>query len=109
MAVEVAAAATMAEAFEAEAEEATAESGPAELLPLLAEISLADASFDTGRPVPESTLGGETTCIICFTNPKSHVAVPCGHLCACGPCSDRMSACPYCREPVTLWVLTRPV
>ena len=42
-------------------------------------VSLANASFDTGRAeVPESTLGGETTCIICFTNPKSHV-VPCGH------------------------------
>jgi len=33
----------------------------------LASISLADANFDTGRPtVPESTLGGETTCSVCF-------------------------------------------
>ncbi|EOD19106.1 hypothetical protein EMIHUDRAFT_243276 [Emiliania huxleyi CCMP1516] len=40
-------------------------------------------SFDTGRP-PESTMGGETTCIICFTDPKSHIATPCGHVCACG-------------------------
>ncbi|EOD34430.1 hypothetical protein EMIHUDRAFT_228601 [Emiliania huxleyi CCMP1516] len=37
------------------------------------------ASFDTGRP-PESTMGGETTCIICFTDPKSHIATPCGHV-----------------------------
>ena len=69
--------------------------------PPTATVSLADARFDTGRPaVPESTLGGETTCIICFARPKSHAAMPCGHQCACGPCSERMPACPYCREPV---------
>jgi len=40
------------------------------------------------RPAaPESTTGGETPCIICFERPKSHLAVPCSHLCVCGPCS----------------------
>ena len=34
---------------------------------------------------PESTIGAETTCIVCMANPKSHIAAPCGHLCACGP------------------------
>ena len=73
--------------------------------PPTATVSLADARFDTGRPaVPESTLGGETTCIICFARPKSHAAMPCGHQCACCPCSERMPACPYCREPVLLWI-----
>eukprot|EP00966_Prymnesium_polylepis_P214963 4978700-Prymnesium_polylepis.1 len=73
----------------------------------LAVISLANAGFDTGRP--ESTIGGETTCIVCFSNPKSHAAVPCGHQCACGPCSEQMQACPYCREPVMMWMLMRVV
>jgi hypothetical protein len=51
-------------------------------------MSLAAAQFDTGRrAVPESTIGGQTTCIVCFVNPKSHAAVPCGHKCACGDCS----------------------
>ena len=73
-----------------------------------AAVSLADAGFDTGRPpVPESTLGGETTCIVCFSNPKSHVAGPCGHLCACGPCSARMESCPICRAPVLMWMQLR--
>ena len=58
---------------------------------------------------PESTIGGETTCIVCFVNPKSHIAVPCGHVCACGSCSARMELCPYCREPVAMWVQTRVV
>ena len=51
--------------------------------PSLPVMSLASAQFDTGRrAVPESTIGGQTTCIICFVNPKSHAAVPCGHHCA---------------------------
>ena len=75
-----------------------------------ATVSLADASFDTGRPaVPESSMGGDTTCIVCFTRPKSHLAFPCGHQCACGPCSERMQQCPYCRTPVRQWLEVRVV
>ncbi|EOD32323.1 hypothetical protein EMIHUDRAFT_231082 [Emiliania huxleyi CCMP1516] len=75
-----------------------------------AAVSLADAGLDTGRPAaPESTMGGETTCIVCFARVKSHAAVPCGHLCACGPCSELMRECPYCREPVMMWMVPRPV
>jgi hypothetical protein len=67
-------------------------------------MSLAAAQFDTGRPlVPESTIGGQTTCIICFVNPKSHAAVPCGHQCACGECAAQMNECPVCRNPVREW------
>ena len=71
-------------------------------------MSLATAHFDTGRPdVPESTIGGQTTCIVCFSNPKSHVAVPCGHQCACSNCSAKMKECPVCRTPVATWVHVR--
>ena len=56
-----------------------------------------------------ATMGGETTCIVCFARVKSHAAVPCGHLCACGPCSELMRECPYCREPVMMWMVPRPV
>ena len=71
-------------------------------------MSLADAQFSTGRPeAPESTIGGQSTCIVCFTNPKSHVAVPCGHQCACGNCSALMQECPVCRTPVQTWVHVR--
>jgi len=54
-------------------------------------------------------MGGETSCIICFERPKSHLAVPCSHLCVCGPCSELMRECPYCREPVMMWLAPRPV
>ena len=76
--------------------------------PPAAVTSLADAQFNTGRPeVPESTIGGQTTCIVCFSNPKSHVAVPCGHQCACGDCSALMKECPVCRIPTLMWMHVR--
>ena len=73
-------------------------------------MTLADVGDITGRNnVPESSLGGETTCIVCFVNPKTHLAAPCGHQCACGPCAKLMQTCPYCRAPVQLWVQQRMV
>ena len=78
--------------------------------PPVAVTSLSDAQFNTGRPeAPESTIGGQTTCIICFVNPKSHAAVPCGHWCACGDCSAQMKECPICRGPVQMWMHVRVV
>ena len=55
------------------------------------------------RP-PESSMGGESTCIACFTRSKSHAAVPCGHMCACKQCSSKMSTCPLCRAEVVMWL-----
>ena len=73
-------------------------------------MTLADVGDITGRNnVPESSLGGETTCIVCFVNPKTHLAAPCGHQCACGPCAKLMQTCPYCCTPVQLWVRHRMV
>ena len=71
-------------------------------------VSLADAHFNTGRlEAPESTIGGQTTCIICFVNPKSHAAVPCGHQSACGDCSAKMTECPVCRKTALMWMHVR--
>ena len=76
--------------------------------PPTAVTSLADAQFSTGRPEPpESTIGGQSTCIICFTNPKTHLAAPCGHQCACADCSAQMHECPVCRTPVQMWMQVR--
>ena len=76
--------------------------------PTPAVVSLADAHFEARRPdAPESTVGGETTCIICFSDLKSHLAYPCGHRCACAGCAAQMTQCPVCREPVVTWVHVR--
>ena len=79
-------------------------------------VSLAQANLaglSSQEDAPESTIGGQTTCVVCFTNPKTHIAVPCGHQCACGPCSVKIQGdnglCPYCREPVQMWMFARVV
>ena len=73
-------------------------------------VQLEDAGDVTGRvDVAESSLGGETTCIVCFDATKSHMAFPCWHTCACGPCSKKMDACPYCRTHVEMWGVPRHV
>ena len=72
-------------------------------LPVVALAAASAAQFDTGRP-PESSIGGQTTCIICMVNPKSHAAVPCGHQTTCAVCSAQCAECPICRAPITLWL-----
>ncbi|KOO21430.1 serine threonine-protein phosphatase 6 regulatory ankyrin repeat subunit c-like protein [Chrysochromulina tobinii] len=75
-------------------------------------LTLADVGNITGRvhdEAPESTLGGQTTCIVCMMGPKSHLAVPCGHQLACERCTANMKICPFCRTPVQLWVMARLV
>jgi hypothetical protein len=66
------------------------------------------ASTEPAEPA-ESSAGGETTCIVCFTLPKSHLAVPCGHRCACEKCAQQMLHCPVCRAAASLWVHVRDV
>lgn len=70
--------------------------------------TLADLVISTDN-APESSIGGETTCIICMMHPKTHLAAPCGHLCACSICSTKLKACPYCREPAIMWIMQRIV
>ena len=97
-----------AEKAATEAAKAAAATEVLERLPSLPVMSLAAAHFDTGRRVvPESTIGGQTTCIVCFVNLKSHAAVPCGHQCACGDCARQMRECPVCRTPAREWMQVR--
>jgi hypothetical protein len=46
----------------------------------------------------------ETQCVVCMDAPKDRIVLPCFHLCACGPCAQRLleldAPCPVCRGPV---------
>jgi hypothetical protein len=46
----------------------------------------------------------ETMCVVCFDAHKDRIVLPCMHLCACGPCAQRLleldASCPVCRGPV---------
>ena len=60
-------------------------------------LTLADVGNFTGRVLdeaPESTIGGQTTCIVCMVGPKSHLAVPCGHQLACERCTGGGASLP---------------
>eukprot|EP00979_Chaetoceros_neogracilis_P002186 scaffold383_cov229-Chaetoceros_neogracile.AAC.3 len=44
-------------------------------------------------------------CAICLTGPRTHIFVPCGHMCTCQPCSNKIMnqsrKCPICSQLVT--------
>ena len=56
---------------------------------------------------PESTIGGTLTCTVCFEGDKDHLAVPCGHQCACAGCSKKLKECPICRGHIAQWIKVR--
>jgi len=70
----------------------------------LSVCSDASSSDRDARLVAESSLGGASTCTVCFTYEKTHLCVPCGHQCACETCSKQLSSCPICRQTVNCWV-----
>mmetsp|Transcript_37816 Transcript_37816/g.100467 ORF Transcript_37816/g.100467 Transcript_37816/m.100467 type:complete len:186 (+) Transcript_37816:877-1434(+) len=68
-------------------------------------LSLASLSLTSGqRDVDESTMGGGTTCSVCFVGAKTHLAAPCGHQCACEDCARLLANCPICRAKVSQWI-----
>ena len=59
-------------------------------------------------PPQAITAGDHDLCLLCFTDRADRVAVRCGHMCLCGPCSVSLSRttnkCPKCRATVTYWM-----
>uniref|UniRef100_A0A1B0A2J7 RING-type E3 ubiquitin transferase n=1 Tax=Glossina pallidipes TaxID=7398 RepID=A0A1B0A2J7_GLOPL len=40
-------------------------------------------------------------CVVCTTNPKEVIILPCGHVCMCEDCSEKIKqTCPVCRGPI---------
>lgn len=66
------------------------------------------AASTTAIETPPSTLNNEPECVICFSEPKSHAFIPCGHKCVCKACADAVIAknreCPMCRRTASLIV-----
>ena len=76
-----------------------------------ARTSLAIASYKQRAETAEQQLSqlplsdATNECTVCFNPPKTHVLVPCGHLCVCSDCAARIvndsRECPQCRSLVT--------
>ncbi|VDI27755.1 E3 ubiquitin-protein ligase MUL1 [Mytilus galloprovincialis] len=43
----------------------------------------------------------DNICVVCMSEPFNHVFIPCGHLCCCQTCSDRLKDCPRCRGRIS--------
>lgn len=44
---------------------------------------------------------GEAECNICYINVKKYACVPCGHMCMCGECANRIvDKCPICKDNI---------
>ena len=97
-----------AEKVLAQAPEPAAESIPALMAtPALsrADTAVREASAATTTPLlalaTPSDGEGDQSCIICLDADRTHALVPCGHLCVCADCAERIpvhSKCPLCRE-----------
>ena len=43
-------------------------------------------------------------CVICLSEPKDTILLPCRHLCVCSSCFARLEQCPVCRSPFTAYL-----
>jgi hypothetical protein len=43
--------------------------------------------------------GAEEDCVVCLTNRKDMILLPCRHLCVCSSCFSHITQCPVCRTP----------
>jgi hypothetical protein len=53
-------------------------------------------------PVPISSSSAEDkTCCVCMEKERDVTLVPCGHVCCCLACAEKLVDCPICRKPKT--------
>ncbi|CAN0478392.1 unnamed protein product, partial [Discosporangium mesarthrocarpum] len=48
---------------------------------------------------------GSTECVICLTDPKDTLLLPCRHLCVCRECFKHVDKCPVCRSTFDTYVV----
>ena len=58
------------------------------------------------RQISETFLNLKVCCIICMDSPRSHIVVPCRHVCTCQRCSNELlereddDRCPICKNDI---------
>eukprot|EP00759_Apiculatamorpha_spiralis_P007506 PhF_6_TR14631/c0_g1_i1/m.23117 len=62
-------------------------------------------STTTAASVQSTTSGGGddddvNVCVVCLTNKRSHVFIPCGHMCCCATCVQQITNCCMCRAAI---------
>ncbi|XP_063973423.1 mitochondrial E3 ubiquitin protein ligase 1 [Diachasmimorpha longicaudata] len=63
--------------------------------------SLAESRKERRQRMREKDLRDDQLCVVCRTNPREIILLPCGHVCLCEDCSDGIeNDCPVCRAPI---------
>lgn len=64
--------------------------------------ALAESRKERRQRVRDKELRDDQVCVVCRTNPREIILLPCGHVCLCEDCSvDITSGCPVCRAPIS--------
>ncbi|XP_033327217.1 mitochondrial E3 ubiquitin protein ligase 1 [Megalopta genalis] len=64
--------------------------------------SLSASRKERRQRVRDTELREDQLCIVCRTNPREIIVLPCGHVCLCEDCADDITNnCPFCRSPIT--------
>ncbi|KAG5880539.1 hypothetical protein JTB14_026772 [Gonioctena quinquepunctata] len=62
---------------------------------------LEDSRRERRRRMRDEDLPEEQICVVCRSNPKEIILLPCGHVCLCEDCSmDISDHCPVCRASI---------
>jgi hypothetical protein len=62
------------------------------------EISWKDYPIQSEKKQNNLIVGQENECLVCVENPSMGVFVPCGHVCCCLTCGEKLDTCPLCRD-----------
>lgn len=64
--------------------------------------SLAASRKERRQRVRDIDLREDQLCVVCRTNPREIILLPCGHVCICEDCADDITDyCPVCRTKIT--------
>ncbi|XP_076755023.1 mitochondrial E3 ubiquitin protein ligase 1 [Xylocopa sonorina] len=64
--------------------------------------SLAASRKERRQRVRDIELREDQLCVVCRTNPREIILLPCGHVCLCEDCSVGITSdCPICRAPIS--------
>ena len=62
------------------------------------EEALAASRRSRRQRVRDKDLREQELCVVCRTNPREIILLPCGHVCLCEDCADDINNdCPICR------------
>jgi hypothetical protein len=73
---------------------------PAPMLSPQVQPNASVPSLEQAEEPASGSVNDDLICVICMDKRKCVIFLPCRHLCTCQTCSESVSTCPNCRQPV---------